>query len=587
MGFRTVNPAPSQTLKVLTLRSILTGCVIGAILTPCNVYSGLKIGWTFNMSIAAALISYAFWSVMQRGLGTAHWGVGENTINQTAASAAASIISAGLVAPIPALTILTGQSLTWPILALWSFVVSFTGVVVAIGLRRQMLIIDELPFPSGIATAETLKEIYSTGQEALSRVKMLLGFGGLAAGLKLTSDFLIRIPKAHLPSTLNFKLKGLSLSNLGFVLDPSLLMVGFGMIIGLRAGISLLLGALISWGLLAPWALSQGWVDVTAQGERALMFNELVEWLLWPGVALMVAASLTSFVFSVVGMWRRRAGEQRTPADPNEISRRWFWTGILLSLIMAGFSQILIFDIKVHLAILAVLLTFVLAVVSCRVSGETGIPPIGALGKITQLIFGLLNPGNMVSNLMTANVTGGAAGQSSDLLHDMKTGLLMGVAPKLQTIAQLFGIFTGALVGTAAYLILIPDPKALLLTEEWPAPAVATWKAVAEVFAAGPEAIPTGSVTAMIIALGLGILMATLERRGYKRYLPSAASLGLAFIIPAWNSISMCLGAVIVALLARYVQSWSRRFVLVMAAGLVAGESLAGIASAIAGVLGI
>ena len=44
-----------------TFRAIATGIVIGVLLTPCNVYSGLKIGWSFNMSITAGLLSFAFW----------------------------------------------------------------------------------------------------------------------------------------------------------------------------------------------------------------------------------------------------------------------------------------------------------------------------------------------------------------------------------------------------------------------------------------------------------------------------------------------------------------------------------------------
>ncbi|WP_425327198.1 OPT/YSL family transporter, partial [Rhodopseudomonas palustris] len=46
----------------LTLRAIGTGMITGALLAPCNVYSGLKIGWTFNMSVAAGLLGFAFWS---------------------------------------------------------------------------------------------------------------------------------------------------------------------------------------------------------------------------------------------------------------------------------------------------------------------------------------------------------------------------------------------------------------------------------------------------------------------------------------------------------------------------------------------
>ena len=59
-----------------------------------------------------------------------------------------------------------------------------------------------------------------------------------------------------------------------------------------------------------------------------------------------------------------------------------------------------------------VVMAFGLATVAARVVGETGIPPIGALGKIAQLGSGALVPGSISANLMGANVTGGAAGQT-------------------------------------------------------------------------------------------------------------------------------------------------------------------------------
>lgn len=616
---RNPEPLASGNVRQLTVRAILTGCVIGALLTPCNVYSGLKIGWSFNMSIAAALLSFAFWKVAGVLFKTPDWGLLENNINQTTASAAASIISAGIVAPIPALTILTGKTLAWPILAVWCFIVSFTGVVVAVGLRKQMLLEEKLPFPAGMATAETVKEIYAKGQEAMQRVKVLLGAGVLSGGLKLFSDFVHTLSKLPLFGSAGFgasaalKAQGLSkitLANLGFVLDPSLLMIGFGGIIGIRAGISLLLGAIFSWGILGPWVLSQGWAQAGA--ADGYWFGSMVEWLLWPGVSMMVTSALTSFGLTLWNSHQRKkarlssASETSTeeapphdehefaayyalPEKDREIPRSWFLGGLGLALVMATVGQIAIFGITPWIAVLAIFLTFFLAVVSSKVSGETGIAPIGALGKVTQMTFGLINPGDFSANLMTANVTGGAAGQSSDLLHDLKTGLLIGATPRLQIVGQVFGIMVGALVGAAAYLILIPDPAHMLLTPEWPAPAVATWKAIAEVFKAGPEAIPPGSIVAMIIGALVGIVLPLLEHflpEKIARWLPSPASFGLAFMLPAWNSISMFLGAALAYAFNKFAPNAATRFLMVIAAGLVAGESLAGIAGAVSGFLG-
>jgi uncharacterized oligopeptide transporter (OPT) family protein len=240
----------------------------------------------------------------------------------------------------------------------------------------------------------------------------------------------------------------------------------------------------------------------------------------------------------------------------------------------------LFFDIDPLMGVLSVGLSFLLAIVACRVTGETGITPIGALGKVTQLTFGFIAPGNMAANLMTANVTGGAAGQSADLMTDLRTGLEVGATPHLQIIAQSFGILVGSVVGVLVYLVLIPDPAGMLITPQWPAPAVATWKAVAQGLARGLSSLPPSALAAIAVAAPVGFALALAEHMlppRYARLLPSAPALGLAFVIPAWNSISLFLGALIAALVMRAAPLTGDRYILPVAAGLVAGESLMGI----------
>ncbi len=82
-------------------------------------------------------------------------------------------------------------------------------------------------------------------------------------------------------------------------------------------------------------------------------------------------------------------------------------------------------------------------------TGETDTTPVGAMGKITQLTFGAISPGNMNVNLMSANITAAAAGASADLLTDLKSGYLLGAHPRKQFIAQFAGIFVGTLVTVA------------------------------------------------------------------------------------------------------------------------------------------
>ena len=49
-----------------------------------------------------------------------------------------------------------------------------------------------------------------------------------------------------------------------------------------------------------------------------------------------------------------------------------------------------------------------------------------------------------------------------------------------------------------------------------------------------------------------------------------SASLGLAFVIPASNAVMMFIGGIAALLLNRFAKSWSAKFLIVVAAGLVA-----------------
>jgi len=587
----------------LTVRAIATGFVLGSLLAPCNIYTGLKIGFSFNMSIAAALLSYAFWNALNRFGKGPFWGLLENNINQTAASSAASILSAGLVAPIPALALVTGRELTYPILVTWVFTVSFAGVVTALAVRRQMLDREQLPFPNGIATAETIKEIYLRGAEAAYRIRLLLGAGIVSGAVKLWNDFVQLLPSLGLPRGLGFNAspnvaqKGVDFVSwraLGIEIQPSLLLFGFGAIVGPRVGVSLLLGTVIAWICLPDPLLSRGWAQ-PALGDVS-WYEVMLEWLLWPGVSLMASAALMSFAISLARMgWQKAtSGTASLPEEPDAVHyatggkwyfpRSWFLIGLAVAFAASVITQQRIFSIPLWLGTVAFFLSFILAIVAGRVSGETGIPPIGALGKITQVTFGFLAPANTTINLMTANVTGGAAGQCSDLLHDLKTGKLIGANLRSQIIAQLFGIFAGSLAGSAAYLVLIPNPQEMLLTPEWPAPAVATWAAVAEVLAEGIDTIPEGSGPAVAASMVIGILLAVLESvvpSRWRAFVPSASSIGFAFIIPPFISLAMFLGAMARVIAERIRPVWSNKYLIVIAAGLVAGESLAGILSAV------
>lgn len=576
MDLTSANPTPTVE-RELSLRAVMTGVLLGILLTPSNVYAGLKIGWSFNMSIIALLVGYGVWQgLARRRSGQAVWTLHESNINQTVASAAASIVSGGLVAPIPAYTLLTGQQLDPLPMMAWVFSVSFLGIWIAWYLRPSLLNDNALKFPEGMATLETLRHIYNHGHEAATRLKVLIGAGLFSGVVKWLDTFIWAIPR-WAPSA--------QLERLTFTFDPSLLLVGFGGIIGIRVGLTLLLGAVLAWGGLAPWLLAEGLVSLPA-GSSGPQFAVLVEWLVWPGVSLMVCSTLASL--AVRAMQVRRSDNSASGFAWRSLAAAPA-LGFALAIALVVGLQAALFDINLWMALLTIPLAICLAAVAARVVGATGIPPIGAIGQLSQLSFGMLAPGQVPINLMSANTAGGAAGQCTDLMNDFKVGMAIGATPKKQVIAQCLGIFVGSIVGVAVYLALIPDPHSMLLTEEWPAPAVATWKAVAQTLTLGLDSLSPSIRWAIAVASLLGVTLGLLDsllpaKAG--RYLPSTAALGLAFILPASISMMMALGAVLTWLVSRRWPSVAERFAITAAAGLIAGESITGVGASFYALLG-
>ena len=117
-----------------------------------------------------------------------------------------------------------------------------------------------------------------------------------------------------------------------------------------------------------------------------------------------------------------------------------------------------------------------------------------------------------------------------------------------------------------------------------PAPAVATWKVVAETLNTGLGSIPVSAVWAVTVGGASGLLSAWLQHRFAPRWMPNMPALGLAMVIPASISMTMFLGSLIGRLLTRYRPTLAQRFLIAAASGLIAGESIVGVARALMGI---
>ena len=316
-------------VRQISIRAIVTGMLIGGVMSISNLYVGLKTGWGLGVTITACIIAYAVFSALEAivpAYRNRPFTILENLTMSSAASAAGYISSAGLVSSIRALS-RHGPRATWWEMMLWLGAVAPLGVCMAILLKRQLINIDQLPFPSGIATAETLKGIHSAGSEAMQKAKALLWAAVAGGVVKLWKDalppaaawlggFLHRpawgqlIGKCAFPETFPLFPGGQGwLERLTIGFEGSTIMVAAGAIMGIRVGVSLLIGAVVYYGVIGSVLIEKG---IVIHGG----YKEIVQWTLWPSTAMMVTSGLLAF-----GMrWRTvlRAFSELAPFRPQE-----------------------------------------------------------------------------------------------------------------------------------------------------------------------------------------------------------------------------------------------------------------------------
>lgn len=83
-----------------------------------------------------------------------------------------------MVGPIAALLMITGKHLPFWTFVLWTIFLAILGVFLAIPMKKQLINVERLTFPSGVAAAQTLRSLYAEGKED-SRQAKSLGISGL------------------------------------------------------------------------------------------------------------------------------------------------------------------------------------------------------------------------------------------------------------------------------------------------------------------------------------------------------------------------------------------------------------------------
>src|SRR3954464_1150900 len=167
-----------DSMAQLTWRAVLVGSCLGSVLSLTNLYIGLKAGWGFGVAITACILSYAIWTgLLKIGIARTPMTILENNCMQSTASSAGYSTGGTLISAFAAYIMINHQSMSVPLMLAWVFFIAVLGVTMAIPMKRQMINIEQLRFPSGIAATETLRALHAESSQNLRAAKAL----GLAA----------------------------------------------------------------------------------------------------------------------------------------------------------------------------------------------------------------------------------------------------------------------------------------------------------------------------------------------------------------------------------------------------------------------
>jgi uncharacterized oligopeptide transporter (OPT) family protein len=369
----------------------------------------------------------------------------------------------------------------------------------------------------------------------------------------------------------------------------------------MRTSISLLISSLVLYLGVAPYVVEMDVANAALEGYKASfkyavddagihVFNP-VRWALWGGTAVMVFSSLTSvalqwktIVRAFMGV-KAAAGESEQDHEERlraiEVPGSWMIMGMLPITIAMVWLQIQAFEVSWYAGLIAVAMSFVLSLVASRATGETDTTPIGAMGKVMQLMFAVLAPKNIAANLASAGIAANSASSSADLLTDLKTGYVLGANPRRQFLAQFFGVFFGTIAIVPIWYLMVPTRAKL---ETFALPSTRAWEAVARVLVKGIGELPNTAIWAIFIGAAVGVALPVIERLlppKARRFMPSATGIGLAWVMPFQNAFSFFVGAVIAMLWGMLGKKSCDRFNIPIASGLIAGESLMAAALAI------
>jgi uncharacterized oligopeptide transporter (OPT) family protein len=634
----------SKPYREVTVASIVLGTIVGIALTVSFTYAGLKLGFTVPASMVGAMLGLGVLRVvMKRG------SIVENNINQTVA-AAVNVSAAGVIFTVPVLYLMQAEAATKSVeiarkaaaagmgvddflkknpglvqLLSTKMILAIAGASVAGALlgvffivpsRKQMIELERLVFPSGVATATILK---ATGAGP-TRFRWLVTGIGISIVFALLTSLSTLFPHWHAPVWYERYSENLDLGGLLGIpahlavvvaVAGGLTSLGGGYITG-KAGLIMMVGAIVGHWIVTPMVVTKGWMppeiadSLTARATKAAAapdahqtFQQIRDTLAatWAykqvtrplGIGMLLGGSIASVILTApmlvsaiksIQKARSVAASGSGASGAQELSPKLLWVGIVVSFLMLSISGWLGSDgislPRILLAAgLATIWMWLANIIVSIATGKTDNSPLSGMALLTiVLIVSVLGrEGAIVALLMAVSVCV-ATGQGSDMMQDLKTGHLVGAIPRRQQITQLAVSWIGPLVSLATLVVL--SKKFLFGNDPLTAPQGQAIKAALEVFVPPPgtdeltksiaATIPwryaAGTVTGLLLTLGGGGGLGVV--------------LGLAMYLPMAVTLTYCTGCAICWVTEKIKgPAWVEDVGVPLAAGFLVGEGLA------------
>jgi len=618
----------------LTLRSAVTGFVLGGLLTATNLYVGAKTGWTLGVGLTSVILAFSMFKILSR-FGVKDMTILENNAMQSIATSAGYMTSP-LVAGFAAYMWVENRPIPWEQMMAFLIVLSILGVLVAFPMKRRFINDEQQPFPEGRACGVVLDTLYSSSASVgLFKARALAISAAIAGGItflsgesymRLIQQKLLGLKKVwHLPHNLDGwyywlvekgiaplpRLANVDIRQLGLTFGLDLAMIGAGGLMGIRTAASMMVGMLLNFVVIVPAMIALGEIapregsvaDGTAVFGRAYILNN---WALWWGIAIMVVASLVSlfakpkvFVEAFRGLFKKKGAGDEDVLAHIELPLWVSWVGIPVVGGIGIWMAHAWFGVSYLFGLMAIPLCILLALIAASSTALTGITPTGSLSKIPQFLFGGLDPKHPPTNLMTGVMAVEVAGNASNLLMDIKPGYMLGGKPRHQAMGHVIGIVAGALAATPLFNVLFlsnykegDNLQAAMVPEggQFTFPSALQWKGVSDlvtsIFGEGQGTLLTQSIIiSMVVAAFAGLVMELLRIFTRNRFPLSALAIGLGVVVPPESTLAMFAGALFFWFMGRRYgnKPESRGFKLwvdtqePICAGVIAGAALIGI----------